>query len=213
MRISEIFYSLQGEGVQIGLPTIFVRCFGCDLRCSWCDTMYAVEGTDFVYLSVEEVYSEIQKYRSKRICLTGGEPLLQGAELTGLMKLLLNNDYSVVLETSGHRLPPDIFWNENCVISMDCKCPSSGMEKKMDFSLFRKLRDRDQLKFVIGDETDYKYAVKVLKTNDIYANIIFQPVYGCNIGDIADKILRDGLDNVRTMPQLHKMIWGEKRGV
>lgn len=213
MRISEIFYSLQGEGIQLGLPTIFLRCFGCDLRCSWCDTMYAVEGTDFVNLSVDEVYAEINRYRCKRICITGGEPLLQSDELIILMNLLLKEDYHVVLETSGHRLPPEIFWDDKCVISMDCKCPSSKMQNRMDFSLFTRLRAQDQLKFVLSDETDYDYAVAVIRTNDIKANIIFQPVYGSDMRELAGKVLRDRLDNVRTMPQLHKLIWGEKRGV
>ena len=213
MRISEIFFSLQGEGIQLGLPTVFIRCFGCDLRCSWCDTMYAVEGTDFVNLSVDEVFAELKKYGCKRICLTGGEPLLQSEELIILMKLLLEDDYHIVLETSGHRLPPDIFWNENCVISMDCKCPSSKMQDRMDFTLFRKLRSQDQLKFVLSDETDYDYAVEVIRSNNIKANIIFQPVYGSDMGKLADKVLKDRLVNVRTMPQLHKLIWGDKRGV
>lgn len=213
MRISEIFFSLQGEGIQLGLPTVFIRCFGCDLRCSWCDTMYAVEGTDFVKLSVDEVFSEVQKYSCRRVCITGGEPLLQSDELIVLMNLLLKNEYEVVLETSGHRLPPEIFWDEKCVISMDCKCPSSKMQDRMDFSLFTKLRAQDQLKFVLNDETDYDYAVNVLSSYDIKANIIFQPVYGTDMRELAGKVLRDRLDNVRTMPQLHKLIWGEKRGV
>jgi len=213
MRISEIFFSIQGEGIQLGLPTVFIRCFGCDLRCSWCDTMYAVEGTDFVNLSVDEVFAVLKKYGCKRICLTGGEPLLQSEELDILMNLLLDDDYHVVLETSGHRIPPDIFWNENCVISMDCKCPSSKMQNSMDFPLFTRLRSQDQLKFVLSDEADYDYAVEVIRSNNIKANIIFQPVYGTDMGELAGKVLKDRLVNVRTMPQLHKLIWGDKRGV
>lgn len=213
MRISEIFYSLQGEGIQLGLPTIFIRCFGCDLRCSWCDTMYAVEGTDFQIMSVEDIYSKVKEFSCKRVCITGGEPLLQSDELSILMKYLLDDKYNVVLETSGHKAPPDIFWDENCVISMDCKCPSSAMQDRMDFSLFDKLRPRDQLKFVLGDDKDYQYALKIIDTNNIKANIIFQPLFGSDIRKIADKVLKDGLDNVKILPQLHKLIWGDIRGV
>ena len=165
MRVSEIFYSVQGEGIQIGLPTIFLRLFGCDLRCMWCDTMYAVEGTDFKNVDVEQIKKEIYKYQCKRICITGGEPLLQEKELVILTTQLIELDYSIVLETSGHRDPPDIFWKDNSLISMDCKCPSSNMEHKMDFKLFEQLRSTDQLKFVIQDDRDYKYAKKVLDKN------------------------------------------------
>ncbi len=213
MRVSEIFYSVQGEGIQIGLPTIFLRLFGCDLRCMWCDTMYAVEGTDFKNVDVEQVKKEIYKYQCKRICITGGEPLLQEKELVILTTQLIELAYSIVLETSGHRDPPDIFWNDNSLISMDCKCPSSNMEHKMDFKLFEKLRSTDQLKFVIQDDRDYQYAKKVLDKNKIHANIIFQPVYHSDMKWLFEKVLNDNLENIRTLPQLHKIVWGEARGV
>ena len=213
MRISEIFFSVQGEGIQIGLPTIFLRLFGCDLRCSWCDSMYAVEGNDFKNLDIEQVKEEIHKHECKRVCITGGEPLLQEKELIILATHLLEQGYSIVLETSGHRDPPSIFWESNCLISMDCKCPSSKMEQKMDFKLFEKLRKIDQLKFVIQDEKDYQYAKKILKDNQISANIIFQPVHNSNMNWLYEKVLDDKLINVRTLPQLHKILWGNTRGV
>ncbi|NIP38217.1 MAG: 4Fe-4S cluster-binding domain-containing protein [Candidatus Dadabacteria bacterium] len=213
MRVSEIFFSVQGEGVQIGLPTVFLRFFGCDLRCSWCDTMYAVEGTDFKNMEIEEIVDDINKYECNRVCITGGEPLLQEKELVGLTSILLEEGYSIVLETSGHRTPPEIFWDDNCLISMDCKCPSSAMQNRMDFSLFKKLRASDQLKFVISDDRDYQYAKEVLNDNKISANIIFQPVYNSNTDWLYDRVLEERLKNVRVLPQLHKLIWGEKRGV
>lgn len=213
MRISEIFYSVQGEGIQIGLPTIFLRLFGCDLRCSWCDTMYAVEGTEFKNIELKDIKEQIYKHGCKRICITGGEPLLQEKELKVLTADLLDQGYSIVLETSGHRTPPDIFWNNNCLISMDCKCPSSKMEDRMDFKLFEKLRNSDQLKFIIQDEIDYKYAKEVLNKYKISANIIFQPVNNTNMNWLYEKVLKDNLRNVRTLPQLHKILWGEARCV
>lgn len=213
MRVSEIFFSVQGEGIQIGLPTTFLRLFGCDLRCKWCDTMYAVEGTEFNTLDIDNIIDKISNLECKRVCITGGEPLLQEKELIELTRILLDQDFTLVLETSGHRAPPEIFWDDSCLISMDCKCPSSGMQDRMDFSLFEKLRGSDQLKFVITDDRDYQYAKQVLNNNQISSNIIFQPVYNSNTNWLYDKVLEERLDNARVLPQLHKLIWGEKRGV
>lgn len=213
MKISEIFFSLQGEGIEIGLPTVFVRLFACDLRCSWCDTMYAVEGRDFRDKSIAEVISEIEKHDCKRVCITGGEPLIQIKEVEELADYLINNGYTILLETSGHKMPPPILWTENSTISMDCKCPSSSMQDRMDFDLFVKLRDKDQLKFVLQDEIDYEYAIGVLNRYNIKANIIFQPTHGSELGWITKKVIKDNLGHVRVLPQLHKIIWGNKRGV
>ncbi len=213
MKISEIFFSLQGEGLEIGLPTVFVRLFACDLRCTWCDTMYAVEGRDFKDYTVLKVVKEVEKYECKRVCITGGEPLLQIKEVDKLACDLIGNNYTILLETSGHKMPPPILWTENSTISMDCKCPSSSMQHRMDFDLFIKLREKDQLKFVIQDEADYKYALGILSRYRIKANIIFQPAYGSGLGWITEKVIDDKLGNVRVLPQLHKIIWGDKRGV
>lgn len=213
MKISEIFLSIQGEGVEIGLPTVFVRLFACDLRCSWCDTMYAVEGRDFTDMEMDEVKRDIESLNCKRVCVTGGEPLIQKKELQTLAEDLVSDGYKIVLETSGHKMPPPIFWTENCMVSMDCKCPSSGMQEKMDLSLFEKLRPDDQLKFVIQDKTDYRYAKQILGKYPIRANVIFQPVYGKSLEWLVNNTLQDCLENVRVLPQLHKIVWGERRGV
>ncbi len=213
MNISEIFFSIQGEGVEIGLPTVFVRLYACDLRCSWCDTMYAVEGRDFKKMTVGEVLAEIEKFGCKRVCITGGEPLIQREEAEELAKALINEGYKIVLETSGHKMPPPVFWTGNCVISMDCKCPGSGMQERMDFGLFQKLRPQDQLKFVIADEADFEYAKGILKGYHINANIIFQPADGALIGWLTGRVMDENLGEVRVLPQLHKIIWGNRRGV
>ena len=213
MKISEIFFSIQGEGTQIGLPTVFVRLFACDLRCSWCDTMYAVEGRDFTDMSVDDVLSSIKGFSCKSICLTGGEPLIQKKEVSRLAKMLIKSGYRIVLETSGHKEPPDIFFDQNCCISMDCKCPSSGMHDKMDFSLFSKLGNKDQLKFVIADRTDFEYAKSILWRYNPNTPVIFQPVNGKSIEWLTNAVLENKLQHVRVLPQLHKIIWGEKRGV
>ncbi|MCI0453588.1 MAG: 7-carboxy-7-deazaguanine synthase QueE [Candidatus Dadabacteria bacterium] len=213
MKISEIFISIQGEGVEIGLPTVFVRLFTCDLRCTWCDSMYAVEGADFKEMTIEEVREEIERFDCKRVCFTGGEPLIQQKELEILAKDLIRNEYNIVLETSGHKNPPPVFWADSCLISMDCKCPSSGMEGRMNFELFERLRYKDQLKFVIRDEVDYSYAKEILSRYLIRAKIIFQPVYGTSLKWLTERVLEDRLDRVRVLPQLHKIIWGDIRGV
>lgn len=213
MKISEIFLSIQGEGVEIGLPTVFLRLFACDLRCTWCDSMYAVEGRDFKDISVEDVKREIEGLGCKRVCITGGEPLVQRSEVEALARNLIDEGYSIVLETGGHREPPPIFWTEGCLISMDCKCPSSKMEGRMDFSLFERLRSGDQLKFVIQDETDYEYAKGILRRYRIRANVVFQPVHGTSLKWLTERVLEDRLERVRVLPQLHKIIWGETRGV
>jgi len=213
VKISEIFFSIQGEGVEIGLPTVFVRLFACDLRCTWCDSMYAVEGTDFKDMSIEEVTAEIERFNCKRVCFTGGEPLIQQKGLEILAKDLVHDEYEIVLETSGHKDSPPVFWTDSCLISMDCKCPGSGMEKRMDFELMEKLRSKDQLKFVIQDEADYEYAKGILKKYKIRANIVFQPVYGSSLKWLTERVLEDRLERVRVLPQLHKIIWGEIRGV
>ncbi len=213
MKLSEIFYSIQGEGLEIGLPTVFVRLFACDLRCSWCDTMYAVEGRDFVDIEIAEVISQIEEYNCKRVCITGGEPLIQKSEVEHLAQQLLENGYSILLETSGHKEPPSVFFTEKCVISLDCKCPSSGMQDRMDYELYKLLRSQDQLKFVIQDNADYNYAVSVLRSNEIDAKIVFQPVSGSDLKWLTQRVLEDGLERVRVLPQLHKYIWGNKRGV
>lgn len=213
MKISEVFLSVQGEGVEIGLPTVFLRLFACDLRCTWCDSMYAVEGRDFKDMTIDDVKRAIEKFGCKRVCITGGEPLIQRNEVEALAERLVNEGYMIVLETSGHKDPPPVFWTENCLISMDCKCPGSGMHEKMDFSLFEKLRPSDQLKFVIQDDVDYEYTKGILNKYQIKTNIIFQPVYGTSLKWLTERVLEDKLENVRVLPQLHKIIWGEIRGV
>ena len=213
MKLSEIFFSIQGEGLEIGLPTVFVRLFACDLRCNWCDTMYAVEGRDFVDVNIADVIKQIEEYNCKRVCITGGEPLIQKKEVEQLAEELLDNGYSILLETSGHKEPPSVFFTEKCIVSLDCKCPSSGMQDRMDFELYKLLRSQDQLKFVIQDNADYNYAVNILRSNDIEAKIIFQPVSGGNLHWLTQRVLEDGLESVRVLRQLHKYIWGNKRGV
>jgi 7-carboxy-7-deazaguanine synthase len=208
MNVSEIFFSLQGEGVLMGTPTTFVRFVGCNLDCTWCDTKYAREGG--VEMSVDQIFEKVESLGTPFVCLTGGEPLLQ-ADIYKLIGTLLDNDHHVTVETNGsiplERMPD----SEELLISMDVKCPSSGMSDKIAYDNLEFLSPRDQLKFIIADRVDYLFARKVLREHEINAPIIMTPVGGTDLKELAEWVLRDKIF-VRVMPQLHKLIWGEKRG-
>ena len=211
IKVSEIFYSIQGEGSQIGIPTVFVRLFGCNLRCQWCDTMYAVEGDDYSELSFSELIRKSLSYNCKNICITGGEPLTQEKAVTKITEYLIQEKKNIILETAGHLEPPKIFDNKNTVVSMDCKCPSSGMNHKSNISILRGLKKKDQIKFVIANEDDYKFAIETIRRSNFKAQIIFQPEAKSSLLKLTEKILNDKL-NVRVLPQLHKDLWGNEKG-
>jgi 7-carboxy-7-deazaguanine synthase len=209
MKISEIFYSLQGEGVLMGTPTTFVRTVGCNLDCEWCDTKYARQGGE--EMTVDEVFDAVEQKGVPFVSLTGGEPLLQ-EDIYRLMTTLTDSEYHVTIETNGS-LPLEAIPNsEEIMISMDVKCPSSGMSDRNLLDNLEFLAPRDQVKFVIADRVDYLFARKVLREHDINAPVIFTPVGGTTLKPLAEWVLADRL-MVRVMPQLHKIIWGEKRGV
>ena len=208
IKINEIFYSIQGEGIQMGIPTVFVRTQGCNLDCSWCDTIYAMDFKNGKDMKISEIVKKVKRYSTKYVCVTGGEPLLQ-ENVKFLISRLLKIGYNVSLETNGSvtlsGLPKNLF------VSMDVKCPSSKMEKRMDFRNIKLLKKMDQLKFVINDKKDYEYAKSIIKKHKPGCNVVFMPVWGINVKKLAANVLKDGL-NVRVLIQLHKLIWGDKRG-
>lgn len=213
MKINEIFFSIQGEGKQMGLPTIFIRATGCNLRCSYCDTKYAFyEGKEMM---IEEIIGEVKKYPCTRICLTGGEPLLQD-ESVDLANELLDSGYEILVETNGSIDISNFLKKikeenrKKLLISLDIKCPSSGMHKKMFFENIHHLSPKDQLKFVIGEREDYDYAKDIVEKYEPECEVIFQPYR--NAHKIAEWILKEGL-RVRIGIQLQKILWGDKRGV
>lgn len=209
MRIIEIFTSLQGEGVLMGTPTTFVRFEGCNLDCNWCDTRYARSGGREV--TVGQLIDEIENEDVPFLCLTGGEPMLQ-EDIVELINDLLDSEHHVTIETNG-TIPLEILPDsEDLLISMDVKCPSSGMSDRVHRDNMTFLGPRDQLKFIIADRVDYLFAKKVLRENEINCPIIMTPVGGTELKELADWILEDRLW-VRILPQLHKLIWGEERGV
>jgi 7-carboxy-7-deazaguanine synthase len=208
MKIYEIFYSIQGEGKWTGLPNIFIRTAGCNLLCSYCDTKYAFNAKRD--MTITEIIKEIKNIKCDHICITGGEPLIQN-ETNDLIDILCNKDYNICLETNGSINVKSMFNKKSIMISLDIKCPSSGMDKKMCFENLFHLNKKDQLKFIIGNKEDYKYAKKIIQSYKIYCPIFFQPVEGTNIKKLASWILNDGL-NVRLGLQIQKIIWGNNRG-
>lgn len=207
MKVSELFYSLQGEGRTSGLPTIFVRTTGCNLRCTYCDTTYAYEKGKT--MTSDEILHSIAQYPSRTVCITGGEPLLQ-PDIDSLISLLLQNRYHVSIETNGSRPIRPYIDDDNIMVSLDIKCPSSKMQQTMELANLKYLRPIDQVKFVIGDRVDYDYASQILCNHPTKAVVFFQPVWGTDTAKLAGWILEDGL-GVRLGIQLHKYLWGTQR--
>ena len=208
MKINEIFYSLQGEGKLVGLPTIFIRTTGCNLRCAYCDTTYAYhQGTE---MTSEDIIHSIKKWQCKRVCITGGEPVLQD-ELLPFLDVLSKKKYEVSLETNGSMDITPFVSLGNLLISLDIKCPSSGMHDKMLFSNIHFLRPIDQLKFVISDKKDFTYASSIISQYKPLCPVIMQSSTG-NLRDLADWVLASKQD-IRFGIQLHKLIWGDKKGI
>ncbi len=219
MQVSEIFRSIQGESTYVGLPCVFVRLTGCNLRCVWCDTAYAFYGGQ--RKSVEDVLAAVRglsECDGRRLVnlveLTGGEPLLQ-KDIYPLIDRLLEDQYRVMIETSGERdiskLPLPV------VRIVDVKCPGSGEGGTFRMENLDVLRPQDQLKFVLADRGDYEWAREFLAQHPLQGKveaILFSPAFGqLEPRLLAGWILDDGLP-VRLGMQLHKFIWDpEARGV
>ncbi|MFZ3064346.1 MAG: radical SAM protein [Nitrospirota bacterium] len=211
MKINEIFKSIQGESSFAGIPTVFVRLTGCNLRCQWCDTKYAYdEGVDLI---IDEVIGRVNAFGLQFVQITGGEPLLQ-EDVYELMDRLLNMDYKVSLETNGSINLSSV--DKRVVRIIDIKCPSSGESDRMDFGNINYLTKSDELKFVIKDRDDYNWAKEIIDRYNLIkrCNILISPVYGgIEPRQLAEWILEDNL-NVRLQIQLHKLLWHpEMRGV
>ncbi|MFW5426456.1 MAG: 7-carboxy-7-deazaguanine synthase QueE [Methylophagaceae bacterium] len=208
-RITEIFYSLQGETRTVGLPTVFIRLTGCPLRCGYCDTEYAFHGGE--KRNISDIVAEVQAYKPRYVTVTGGEPLAQQS-CHQLLTALCDLDYEVSLETSGAM---DIGSVDPRVITvMDLKTPASGEESKNKYDNIQHLKPQDQLKFVICDRNDYEWACKKLSEYDLASRceILFSPIHGeLKPADLADWIIEDNLP-VRMQIQIHKYLWGDEQG-
>ena len=210
LKITEIFYSLQGESRTTGLPTVFIRLTGCPLRCSYCDTAYAFSGGE--WMDVASIIDEVKKYNTLQVTVTGGEPLAQkNCQL--LLKHLCDLGYQVTLETSGAVAVDAV--DERVVKVMDIKTPASGEESRNRFENLAFLSAKDQLKFVICDENDYHWSKRLLDKYQLEnrCEILFSPAYKqMDAATLANWILNDQL-NVRFQIQLHKYLWGDVPGV
>ncbi|MCK6561740.1 radical SAM protein [candidate division KSB1 bacterium] len=211
MRITEIFHSIQGESTYSGLPCVFVRTTGCNLRCVWCDTAYAFYGGQEMRL--EEILAQVRGYHCKLVELTGGEPMLQ-KETPELARRLLQEGFTVLIETGGSL---DLSPLDTRVIKiMDLKCPGSGEADRNYWPNLAILQPHDQIKFVIKDRRDYDWAVGVIRMHRLEERfpLLFSPVF--NVMDyrqLAEWLLADRV-NARFQLQLHKYIWPpDMRGV
>ncbi len=206
LKIHEIYKSIQGESTHTGLPCVFVRLTGCNLRCTWCDTEHAFyEGKD---MSLDAVVAAVAAYDTPLVEITGGEPLAQ-KEAVPLMRRLLEKGHRVLLETGGSLSVKDV---PDAVIKiMDLKCPGSGECEKNDFANLEYLNASDEVKFVILDRKDYQWSKGILEKYKLNekTRVLFSPVYDkLNLKDLAEWILKDNLP-VRLQTQLHKVIWSK----
>jgi 7-carboxy-7-deazaguanine synthase len=209
LRITEIFYSLQGESRSVGCPTVFVRLTGCPLRCDYCDTAYAFSGGE--WLPFQEILDQVAVFTPKHVCVTGGEPLAQKG-VTKLLTRLCDSGYQVSLETSGALDISEVDRRVSRV--MDIKTPGSGESMHNLLSNIAHLRRQDQVKFVITDEADYAWSRELLQIYRLHeaCEVLFSPVHGeLEASQLADWVLRDRLP-VRFQLQLHKLLWGEAPG-
>ncbi len=220
--VNEIFSSIQGEGIHSGIPTTFIRLAGCDLRCSWCDTQYALSMDSGESMDVHEVMDSVRSLKIDLVCITGGEPLLQD-DVMQLILYLSEEGYRVDVETNGAQ---DISIIEtrtdDLMISMDVKLPSSGEGKSFLVGNLSELLDNDQLKFIIKDENDLVHAISFIKDHRPSCNLIMTPCDNREgfriveelinkIKDHDDETERSIFSRVRVMIQTHKVIWSPDR--
>lgn len=209
LKITEIFHSIQGEGLTAGVPTVFIRLTGCPLRCVYCDTAYAFHGGE--YLDLDQIAARVRAFETRHVCVTGGEPLAQVAALD-LMRVLCDAGHAVSLETSGAL---DIAAVDPRVTRvLDLKAPSSGECARNRYENLDLLRAGDQVKFVLMGRADYDWAVATATQYALAdrASVLFSPAWGAlDATTLVDWMLADRLP-YRLQLQLHKVLWGEAPG-
>ncbi len=209
LRITEVFYSLQGESTRVGLPTVFVRLTGCPLRCQYCDTAYAFHGGE--KLAIQNILAQVAEYNGRYVCVTGGEPLAQPGCLI-LLKELCDAGYEVSLETSGALSIADV--DPRVMIIMDIKTPGSLESEKNQWTNLDFIKSVDQLKFVLCSQEDYKWSCAMLNQHNLLdrVQVLFSPSWGQLDPDVlANWIVEDRIQ-VRFQLQLHKILWHDNPG-
>jgi 7-carboxy-7-deazaguanine synthase len=213
LRVTEIFHSIQGESTHAGRPCTFVRLTGCPMRCTWCDSEYTFTGGD--HFTLEQILRKVRDFGCRLVEVTGGEPLAQ-REAFELIRQLCDEEYEVLIETGGYVSTADV--DERAKVILDIKCPASGEAERNDWSNLDRLRaDRDEVKFVIADASDWEFAKRTIEQYELEARakaILISPAWGLiHLQDLAKWIAESGL-KVRMQLQLHKYIWGaDVRGV
>jgi 7-carboxy-7-deazaguanine synthase len=207
LRVTEIFRSIQGESTHAGRPCTFVRLTGCPMRCTWCDSEYTFSGGD--HFTIDQIMQKVRDFGCSLVEVTGGEPLAQ-REALDLISRLCHQNYEVLIETGGYVSTAGV--DDRAKIILDVKCPASGEAERNHWPNLERLRaDRDEVKFVIVDETDWDYARKVIAEYDLENRakaILVSPAWGLiDLQQLANWITESGL-NVRMQLQLHKYIWG-----
>ena len=216
-KVNEIFLSIDGEGYRTGLPVVFIRLYGCNLNCSYCDTRYSCEQQEYKEMSLYDILAQVLSYKVPRVTLTGGEPLIHPG-VKDLIVSLVANDIEVNIETNG-AVDLDEFiefkYNSKVVFTMDYKCKSSGMEDKMILSNLEFLQPKDVIKFVVSNYNEMEEMEYILEASKCKAQAYVSPVFGAiEPKELVEYVLDNGLNDVKVQVQLHKIIWEPtKRGV
>ena len=215
LNYHEVFLSIQGESTGAGIPCVFVRLYGCNMKCAYCDQPQTKK--DRHKISIAHLVAEVMQYNCKNICITGGEPLMQTESVYQLaLELVSDYDCDVSIETNGCVvIPPDLYYPKKLKFVMDVKCPSSGVSENNILDNLMNLRRRDEVKFVIGNREDYDYMKQILRNYPTEATILASPVFEEDSGsykiaesakDLVHWILEDGLYNIRVQIQMHKCL-------
>ena len=216
-KVNEIFSSIDGEGIRTGLSAVFIRLYGCNLNCSYCDTRYSCENREYTLMTLMDILEKVLSYNIPRVTLTGGEPLIQPG-VKDLINSLLANDIEVNIETNG-AVDLNNFWeyqyNSKVIFTMDYKCASSGMEDRMKLGNLHLLQPKDVIKFVVSNYNELEKMEYILKESECKARPYVSPVFGAiEPRELVEYVLDNELNNVTVQVQLHKIIWNPNmRGV
>lgn len=216
-KVNEIFASIDGEGIRTGLSAVFIRLYGCNLKCSYCDTRYSCENREYTLMSLMDILEKVLSYNIPRVTLTGGEPLIHDG-VKDLINSLVANDIEVNIETNG-AVDLEDFWeykyNSKVIFTMDYKCASSGMEDRMKLVNLHLLQPKDVIKFVVSNYNELEKMEYILEESGCKARPYVSPVFGAiEPKELVEYVLDNELNNVTVQVQLHKIIWNPNmRGV